>query len=59
MTEPQPTVTYREILGFPELYPESRWHWQHLEGGRTQTRGTPPEVLLVNAAPAGQQEEVA
>jgi hypothetical protein len=31
-----------------ELYPEQRWTWRHLAGGRKQTNGDAPEVLLLN-----------
>ncbi len=31
-----------------ELYPEDRWTWHLLEGGRTQANKDAPEVLLVN-----------
>jgi DNA adenine methylase len=38
---------YRHPL-VEELYPAPKWTWIDLAGGRTQTNGTPPEVLLVN-----------
>lgn len=31
-----------------ELYPEDRWTWRFLDGGRTQANKKPPEVLLIN-----------
>jgi hypothetical protein len=31
-----------------ELYPESHWTWRILEGGRTQTNDSAPEILLLN-----------
>ncbi len=37
---------YRHPL-IEELYPVGRWTWHELDGGRTQTNGTPPEVLIV------------
>lgn len=45
---------YRHRL-VEELYPAPRWRWLELEGGRTQTNGTPPEVLLVNGDPTPEQ----
>lgn len=37
---------YRHEL-VEELYPASRWKWLDLAGGKTQTNGVAPEVLLV------------
>jgi DNA adenine methylase len=33
-----------------ELYPESRWTWRRLIGGKTRTNEAAPEVLLINGA---------
>ncbi|MGB1226162.1 MAG: hypothetical protein ACPHCN_18745, partial [Mycobacterium sp.] len=35
-----------------ELYPEDRWNWRRLEGGKTQTNAKAPEVLLINRTKA-------
>lgn len=34
-----------------ELYPEPKWRWLPLAGGRTQHNGAPPEVLVLNGEP--------
>ncbi|CAM9965137.1 unnamed protein product, partial [Phaeothamnion confervicola] len=44
---------YRHPL-IEELYPAPHWHWLELEGGRTQTNGKPPEVLILNWNPLTQ-----
>lgn len=31
-----------------ELYPETRWTWRYLQGGKTQANEKAPEVLLIN-----------
>lgn len=34
-----------------EIYPEPRWHWLRLDGGRKQSNAEAPEVLLLNGPP--------
>jgi hypothetical protein len=46
---------YRHPL-IEELYPAPRWRWLELEGGRTQTNASAPEVLLVNGEPLIREE---
>lgn len=36
-----------------ELYPESRWAWRLMTGGKTQTNAAAPEVLLTNRTEGG------
>lgn len=39
-----------------ELYPEPRWAWHHLAGGRKQSNAAAPEVLVVNKAASAAME---
>ncbi len=49
---------YRHPL-IERLYPAPHWHWLELSGGRTQTNGKPPEVLILNRSHITQTEKEA
>jgi DNA adenine methylase len=39
-----------------ELYPDPRWNWLKIDGGRKQTNATAPEVLILNGRSLAESE---